>query len=139
MNFDRCSHVSNAPIIVTEENGRIFRIQNSGRKTVRKVTVDGCLINDRRIRCDYFFELVLTKEQVIYLELKGSDIEHAVEQLVATIGYCTARHKEHKKECHIVASRVPRAGAKVQNLQVMMAKRHETLLHVGTQQVEIKI
>jgi hypothetical protein len=139
MNFKRCTSERNDPHIVVEENGRKFIIQNKDKKTVKIVTVDDCLIHDTRIRCDYLFEITLVGDYVIYLELKGSDVEHAYNQISATIGYCSTRHKSCKKLCYIVASRVPRAGPKVQALKVKMARKHNALLNVGTQVALIKI
>ena len=138
MDFTKCSQQSKNAIIVVEESGRKFRIKNPKAATVRTITIDGCLIDDKRERCDYVFELGDPCHCAIYLELKGSDIEKAVSQLTETLGYLSARHT-CKKICHIVASRVPKAGPKVQNLKVEMARKHRVLLHVGTTEVSIQL
>lgn len=139
MNFLRCSEESEHPRVVVEENRRKFTIQNRQREFIRKVRVDGCLIDDKRIRCDYLFEIGQECHCVIYLELKGSDIGHAFAQLCATIGYLAHRHRGLKKICHIVASRVPRAGPKLQVLKLQMIKRCSAILVVDTQERTINI
>jgi len=106
MDFKRCSEDSKHPLIVVEENGRKFTIRNQGKKNVKKVRVDGCLIDDKRQRCDYLFEIGHVCHCAIYLELKGSDIDHAFKQLVLTMKYLMNRHRNLTKVCHIVASRV---------------------------------
>lgn len=139
MDFKRCSEDSQHPLIVAEAEGRKFTIRNPAKKPVKKVQVDGCLIADERQRCDYLFELGKVCHCVIYLELKGSDIEHAFNQLVHTINYLAKRHQNRTKICHIVASRVPRAGPKVQNLKLQMARKYKALLFVDTQEANVNI
>src|SRR5215208_1986223 len=113
MNFKRCSEDSQHPLIVVEENKRKFTIHNQKKKRIKKVQVDGCLIDDKRQRCDYLFEIGRVCHCVIYLELKGADIEKAFSQLISTMKYLESRHQKLIKVCHIVASRVPRAIPKV--------------------------
>jgi hypothetical protein len=139
MDFKRCSDKRKDLQIVVEENGRKFRIINAGRENINTVRVDSCLIDDKRQRCDFLFEIGKSCYCVVYLELKGSDVEHAFKQLVATMGYLSTRHRVSTKICHIVASRVPRAGPKVQTLQLNMARKHRALLYVGTHEVKINI
>lgn len=139
MDFKRCSEDSQHPLIVVEENGRKFTIRNQEKKSVKQVKVDGCLIDDKRRRCDYLFEIGRFCHCVIYLELKGSDIDHAFKQLVLTMKYLSNRHRNLTKICHIVASRVPRAGPKIQNLKLQMVKKHKALLFVDTQEASVNI
>lgn len=139
MNFERCSEDTRHPLIVVEENRRKYTIHNPQRERIKKVRVDGCLIDDDRQRCDYLFEIGRICSCVIYLELKGSDVDYAYQQLVATLGYLTTRHVQVRKICHIVASRVPRAGPKVQNLKLQMARRYNARLFVDTQEANVNI
>lgn len=139
MDYKDCYEDCNYPTVVVEENGRAFRLNNRGRGQIKKVQVDGCLIDDKRPRCDYLFEIGEECHCAIYVELKGADIEHAFNQLVATMTYLAAEHKDVLRVCHIVASRVPRAGPKVQALKVKMARRHRAILHVSTQQINVDI
>lgn len=139
MDFAKCTESTNGKTIAVEESGRKFVIKNPKAMTVKKVKVDGCLIDDNRERCDYLFELgSVAANCAVYLELKGADIEKAIDQLTKTVGYLKNIHK-CKKICHIVASRVPKAGPKVQTLRLEMAKKHGILLYVGTRQVTVNI
>ena len=139
MDFARCSENSRQPYVVVTENKRTFRITNPNREKIKTILVDGCLIDDARIRCDYAFEIGPSSDCAIYVELKGSDISRAFAQLAATIGYLAQRHKAKRKVCHIVASRVPRAGPKVQVLKVEMQRTHNASLYVSTQEVTIDL
>jgi len=136
MNFEKCSEANRNKVVSVSEKGRTFVIKNGGAKFVNKVEVDGCLIEGDRIKCDYLFEIDKPMTLIIYVELKGKDIEHAFNQLVATIGYCKNRHNKLQKQCHIVASRVPKSGPKVQILKQKMAREYKIQLFVHTQKAE---
>lgn len=72
-------------IIVSRDAGqrREHRANNENRKRVRHYKIDGCVIRDDSTRCDYL--LINEDQRYAYLiELKGSDIEHALEQLETT-------------------------------------------------------
>jgi hypothetical protein len=134
-----CRCTTNDKIVVVSENNRKFTILNQDCKLIEKIKVDGCLIDDNRERCDYVFEIDSPCELAIYLELKGRNIEKAYSQLVSTLGYLSSSHASLKRECHIVASRVPKAGPKVQELKAKLAKYHKVQLFVHTTKAQINI
>ena len=138
MDYGNCATQTTNKIIAAEENRRKLTINNPSAKVIRKIKVDGCLIVDSAKRCDYMFEIDDLASQVIcwviYLELKGCDIEKAYKQLVATIDRFIVEHRGIKKECYIVASRVPKAGPKVQQLKVRLLKEKNATLIVSTGQ-----
>lgn len=76
-----------------EENHRRFSIVSKNVNDVNKYKVDKWLYNDNtHKKCDYFFEYKRTLGQkktnidtCIFVELKGIDITHAVEQIDETI------------------------------------------------------
>ena len=139
MDYGNCANQSTHKIITAAENNRKLTIKNSSQKIITKVAVDGCLVIATGKRCDYLFEIEQPITQVIYLELKGCDIEKAYQQLVATIELFKDSHKNCKKECHVVASRVPKTGAKVQQLKIKMLKATKAKLSVHTNQATISI
>jgi len=139
MDYGNCATQTTHKRITAEENRRKLTINNPSAKVIRKIKVDGCLIIDSGKRCDYMFEIDDLASQVIYLELKGCDIEKAYTQLVATIDRFIVEHRGIKKECHIVASRVPKAGPKVQQLKIRLLKEKKATLIVNTDQAFIAI
>lgn len=133
MDYGRCATESTHKKITAEENGRKLTLENPNGKTIRKIQVDGCLFTDTsRKRCDYMFEIEKPIRFVIYLELKGSDIKKAYDQLLATIDQFNKAHQGIKKEAHIVASRVPKAGPEIQQLKIKMRKAQKATLSVST-------
>jgi hypothetical protein len=139
MDYGNCSAQSTHKIITAEENGRKLTINNPTERSVTKVYVDGCLPIPLGKRCDYLFEIDEPVALVIYLELKGCDIAKAYEQLVATIDLFWLKHDGCKKDCHIVASRVPKSGPEIQQLKVKMLKTRKAKLTVSTTQAFITI
>ena len=143
MDYGNCATQTTHKRITAEENRRKLTINNPSAKVIRKIKVDGCLIIDSGKRCDYMFEIDDLASNlfywVIYLELKGCDIEKAYTQLVATIDRFIVEHRGIKKECHIVASRVPKAGPKVQQLKIRLLKEKKATLIVNTDQAFITI
>lgn len=137
--LDKCSQITNNPIISVSENGRTFVVKNPSRQQVKTISVDGCVFTDHREKCDYCFEVNDPTCCVIYVELKGSDIAKAFQQICSTIQHLSEVHKGIKKFCYIVASRVPKAGPEIQVLQVKMRKQYGALLKIGTTKVEIDL
>ena len=139
MDYGNCITQSTNRIVTAEENKRKLTINNPSTKVIRKIKVDGCLPIVSGKRCDYLFEINEPISHVIYLELKGCDIEKAFEQLIATIEIFKSEHHNLKKECHIVASRVPKAGTKIQQLKVKILKTKQAQLIVSTDQAFVTI
>lgn len=137
MDYGKCATQSTHKIITAQENKRKLTIKNPQNKFVSKIQVDGCLPIKSGKRCDYMFEIGTPPKKIIYLELKGCDIEKAYMQLVSTIDTFHSAHHACQKECHIVASRIPKAGPKVQQLKIKMLKTKQAALIVNTNQAVI--
>ncbi len=74
------------PIFLSEENGCKHIGNNVNRHTIRHYNVDKGIIpkNDTQARCDYLL-LNDTEKRAYYIELKGSDLEKAIQQIENTI------------------------------------------------------
>jgi hypothetical protein len=142
MKFEDCTDLcEHQTITVSEKTGK-FVLKNPQRKLVNKVTVEGCLMDKDAERCDFLFEICSPDkfiDKVYYVELKGSDIEKACDQLSSTLKYCRDRHGKSESICYIVASRVPQAGPSVQNLKAMFIRKFNVQLYVKNQVAEVKI
>jgi len=137
MDFDLCGEVTKKKIISVSENKMNFRIINKHLVSIRTVTVDGCLINDKRQRCDYMFEIDAPCNYVIYLEFKGCDVKKALNQLESTIKACAKRHASIQKNCYVVASRVPKIGTKIQTLKKKFVSKNLASLSICTAKHEV--
>jgi len=103
--------------IVLQENRSKITFLNLNQDKILKIKIDGCVINDNNVlRCDY--AIVLCNEVEIYIELKGSDISHAVKQIESTITLLSEDSKKIRKLCFVVSTRVPKQTTSIQNLQI---------------------
>ena len=84
-----------------------YRINNTKRKEIVIYKIDGGVINNDSVhKCDYG---VYTEEDILYLiELKGDDLDLALEQIVSTINILlkTASIPVRRLNARIVLSRV---------------------------------
>jgi len=138
--INTCNDLISHKRVVVSENKRKFIIINNDLYLVNKVEVDGCYIK-QGLKCDFLFEILSKEnknlEKVFYVELKGKDILHGIEQLKKTISDCKEKHdKVKEKKAFIVASRVPKANTSLQNLKVKFKKAMNIQLFIDTNQRE---
>ena len=129
-NLAKCSERSKGKKIVVEERGKKFTIKNDNEKEIVKVTVDNCLIDDERERCDYLFLIDGDCPEIVYVELKGKDVPKAASQLRTTMTYCAKLNQKRKRICYIVCRRSPLSGPEIQVLQAEFFKRHDAILRI---------
>lgn len=106
--------------LVCEENGRKVIFKKPQGKKAQKIRVDGCCIR-QATACDY---LVLDWEnRYHFVELKGSNVEHALKQLSATIPSFFKAGSKAKFWCFIASTgSAPAATTGVQNKKAQIKK-----------------
>jgi hypothetical protein len=122
-----CSQEVTHRRILFEENKRKFIGYNPDEKPVIRVVIDGCLMTTG-IRCDF---LLVEKEKHLgcFIELKGSDIDHALDQLQTTINQIDSpsgtfiSKKFSKRFAFVVSSQVPQTTTGIQNKMKNFAKQ----------------
>jgi hypothetical protein len=113
-----------------EEQGRSANFTNQDRTVIRKIRVDGCLITTG-VRCDW----ILSHPTVVdvLIELKGTDVNHALEQLERTIEVWLL-HPERigisKLSALVVCSQYPRFNTTIARKQQEFAERFRAPLRV---------
>jgi hypothetical protein len=127
---DRCDKK-----IVLQENKSKITFLNPNQDKILIIKVDGCEISDNEtLRCDY--ALMPSEEVEIYVELKGSDIVHAVEQIKSTIQLLSDNPQKIKKLCFVVSTRVPKQTTNIQQLQSQFKKNFNASFRVKNIQDE---
>jgi hypothetical protein len=112
-----CENFKTDPKIVLQENKSKITFLNADRNKIQIIRIDGCVIKDNKtLRCDY--GVVPCDEVEIYIELKGSDIKHAVRQIESTISLLSSNPQKIRKLCFIVSTRVPRQTTSIQQLKI---------------------
>jgi hypothetical protein len=91
------------------------------------------------MRCDY---LVIAPGQEIYIELKGSNVKHAVEQLATTIEHKHIKQltdKSSLKLCFIASTRCPINSTEIQNLKKKFKQKYQAKLTIKNGEIIHKL
>lgn len=92
-------------ICVAYENGKRYELNNTSDIAIRKVKVDRCLAHDAgEKRCDFLMDTYELK-RVFFIELKGGDLNKAVNQIYLTIIFLKTEFKRYRINARIVGSR----------------------------------
>ena len=115
-----CEEYRSDSKIVLEENKSKITFLNPNKDKILEIRIDGCVIkDDKTLRCDF---AIVHKDTEIYVELKGSDIPHAVKQIKSTINLLSNNPQKIKKKCFVVSTRVPKLSTSIQKLQIELKK-----------------
>jgi hypothetical protein len=115
------------PSLVLREERSKMVFQNPDRRRLRRIQVDGCLQFDG-VKCDFLVISECATEH--FVELKGSDVRHATEQLDATILKISADAKLAVKHCFIVSTRCPLLSPEIQVLKKRFKKHYNSTLTI---------
>jgi len=116
MNYGTCECELIDKRIVLSENKSKVTFLNINNKRIKKIIIDGCVITSG-IRCDY---LLVDNNRYLFIELKGSDVYHAISQIHQTIR--TLKIKSSEKEGLVVTHRCPISSTEIQVLKKKMRK-----------------
>lgn len=136
--FGNCEKIrKDSKIVITDpgskNNRSKFRLENSKKLDVRVIQVDDCVIK-QGMRCDYLVIITPSNDksfdgQEIYIELKGSDVKHAVEQLATTIQKLTS-NMSLSKLCFISSTRCPINSTEIQNIKKKFKQKYQAKLTI---------
>jgi hypothetical protein len=118
-----CVEELNDSKIAVRRDGRRATFDNAGRAVIKRVDLDCWLSSLREPRADY----ILAKPNVVdvIIELKGKDIAHAAEQIVATLGrWKTTPPFSKKIGGLIVFTRCPMSAADLGDMKKRLLKSH---------------
>ena len=134
--FGKCEEPTNNLLISLKERRSKILFKNDAQRKVRKITIDGCYIKNETC-CDY---LLINEEQTEhYVELKGSDLSRALEQIQATVQRVSECPKTKSKKAFIVTTRQPKITAKIANLRVSLRRDFRIDLFAGNSPMEAEI
>lgn len=123
-------------ILVVKENKCKCIFSNPNQRLLTKIKVDGCQITEG-VRCDY---LILDHcRNEYFVELKGKDLPHAIEQLEASIQQLSAKDNAIKKQAVIVSTRNPSNDTSIQRAKAAFKKKYGVELIPKNIQIEIII
>lgn len=90
--------------ISVEEKQKVYSARNKEKQKVCLIRIDACLIEEGK-KCDYLL-LNCDSKVSYFIELKGNDMLHAVEQIDRSIDLLINKISEYAVNARIVLSRV---------------------------------
>jgi hypothetical protein len=126
--FPNCEKIKKDKKIVLSENKSELVFQNPERLEICILQVDGCAIQEG-LRCDYALS-VENLEEEFYIELKGSDIQHAFKQIESTIQSISSDSQKKAKVCFVIATRCPISSPEIQAVRKRMRTKFNAELIV---------
>lgn len=134
--IEACIRPSTDSQIKFEEFNRKIIFLNPNHELYQKVQVDGCTITDG-IKCDKLL-LSADEHEERYVELKGTDVMHAIDQLEATI-IRLGEFGDNRHSYVICTNVAPAYTTQIQKKQVLFKKRYKTELVVKEKQMIVKL
>ncbi|MDO4226463.1 hypothetical protein [Neisseria sp.] len=141
MNSINCSEIIFNKIITFKDkkNPQMLIIRNPNLYEIEKTIVDGCKITDG-IRCDFMMEIRhsnYTGIREYYIELKGTDLAKALDQILETAKILTKQHDCLKKG-FIICNRSPESTTENQKL-IIQARKKKIDLIIKSKKLEYEI
>lgn len=134
-----CIQYTNASNIKFEENKKKIIFRNPNRKECLKIQIDGCAIKYGE-KCDNLLKVGKAKEQgpEYYVELKGEDVGHALEQIKRTIQ--TIHNDRSPVMAFIICTNVsPALNTKIQKFKKQLKEKYQAVVVIKERQHEHEI
>ncbi|MCC5069112.1 NIL domain-containing protein [Xanthomonas campestris pv. raphani] len=131
MNFKECQEKTKSSIIKVSDKGSTHAtFLNKENFSYTVVKFDGCVVKNA-IACDWIIEKAGVGRLVV--ELKGSDVDHAAEQIAAALRFLQEKGlKDLKVAALIICSRYPSIDTKVQRIKQRLARDYRAPVTVKT-------
>lgn len=134
----KCKCTSDSIFATAKENGRKLTINNKDGSRICIIKLDGCVYQRGKgpSKCDYVFSFTSAdgeQKKVLFVELKGGDVEAAYLQLESSINLYKNDIKDSKKEALVIAKKCPRADdSSAKKKKDYFADKHKTKLYLKT-------
>lgn len=136
--MSKCTTNSKQKIFVYQENRSKLTVYNAAQIDSYSTKVDGCSSKppDNQPKCDFKHDVLERFE--LYIELKGQDIKHAVEQIINTVIHLSQEPKKFPKFGFIVCTRNPLSSTEIQQYQHKLMKEYNMKLTIKSSPAEFK-
>jgi hypothetical protein len=125
--FENCREFEDQRVfIVCKEKRTKITFHNPTMETTAKIKIDGCVITSNSVKkCDYLLICAGLKKAIL-VELKGSKVMTAIEQLSATLDNEIIKTPlaPYKKSAYAVVTKISIPYTSIQNEQVRFIRRH---------------
>lgn len=133
---DICISETTDSVIRFQEKRSVIRFHNPDNHLYKRIQVDGCALHEGE-KCDNMLCSADEREER-YVELKGSDIPHAIDQLRATI--IQLGEYDENRHAYVVCTKVaPQITTAIQRAKVEFLKRFKSELLVKETPLDIRL
>lgn len=140
MSYTKCTETVSFKEVVVSENKRKFKVVNPRGIAVSKTRVDDCLISGNDVKkCDWLISIEDPEPIAHLIELKGCDIDRAIEQLSSTLKLLPAHLQEYKKKCYAVTKMIPKHGPALDKKKRQFQKRNSVVLSVKNNEIKVHV
>jgi hypothetical protein len=122
-----------------EENRKSILFKNANNRTFIKVQVDGCQIIEGE-RCDNLLVNVENGDEY-FIELKGTDVGHALQQLDRSLEILSDKSDKNKKvSVFIISANVsPKLSTKIQTYKKKWERIYNTAFKIQERRLEVEV
>lgn len=100
-------------IVAVGEKGQTYRVTFASKQMSAVYAIDGGIINDKKCsKCDKLILVCLEQDKwfELFIELKGRDISHAIEQIEATVRNTLFADKDVScRQARVIGRNIPRS------------------------------
>lgn len=94
-------------VVVSGEKGKCHRVENNSGSPIYQYPIDGGIIcNTNTKKCDYIVEVTKDKPIAFIIELKGSHLNEAIQQIESTINHFKSKLQNYDIRPRIISKRV---------------------------------
>lgn len=130
-----CQEKTDVSRVRIAEEGKQVIFLNLDREAFVKTRIDGCLI-DNATACDW---VVSHDNADLFVELKGTDVDHGLLQILTTAQYWVEHgYNSAKLAALVVCCRYPRVATGVQRAKLQFERRYRGPLHVVPRNKEVR-
>lgn len=128
MSLANCQESTTVSRIKVEENKKWVIFLNLSNEPYLKTRHDGCVVK-QQVGCDWVVSKANTGD--VFIELKGKDIKHATEQVLATVEYWKQNGFTNGRLAGlIVGNQYPRIDTQIQKAMQTFARKYKGVLKV---------
>ena len=103
--------------------------KNRNQRNIRKIEIDGCVVKDDNLRCDWL--IVDSNDTEHFVELKSKHrIFHGIDQIRNTINLLCSDKRDSARRSFLIHNRNPRYSGKIQNEKVKFENEFNSQLIV---------
>lgn len=128
--MEQCTTVLSDPAIRLPDCGKVVVLSNPSREKVHRVRFDGCVVQNQKA-VDYLVSV--GNERSLLVELKGRDVEHAIDQISESAHYLKQNYAHYQPDLGLIfCKQVPSGSSTINRKRERLYKDHGIDLRISS-------